>query len=313
MRETINLLNNKGQKKFEVVSFYRFTKFKKELLQHIRQTLLKKGEELKVRGLILLSTEGINATVSGPVHQISKYLKCIEGIIGIKDLFYKRSLSNIYGFKKLRIKFKKEIVNMGIKMPKHLVDDFANLEPEEWEAMLSEKNLTVLDIRNDYEVEIGKFKKAKTLDLKEFHEFPEKLKKAKLSKDSKTLIYCTGGIRCEKALLEMKKQGFKDIYQLKGGIINYLKQYPHKNFEGECFVFDHRVALDQALKTSSRYELCPHCGQPADQEISCLHCLKSAKVCEKCLSKKGEHLRTCTKNCAYHFRAGHRCKKLIKK
>ena len=309
MKQKINSLNDKT---FEVVSFYSFTRFRKELLQDIRQILMEKGEKMAVRGLILISPEGINATVSGPVRQVSKYLQCIEETTGIKDLFYKRSYSDIYGFKKLRIKFKTEIVTIGERISKNLVDDFANLEPEEWETMLCEKDLTVLDIRNDYEVEIGKFKRAKTLGLKEFREFPEKLQQAQFDKDNKTLIYCTGGIRCEKALLEMKKQGFKEVYQLKGGVINYLKEYPHKSFEGECFVFDHRVALDQNMEVSDRYELCPHCGQPADQDISCLHCAKPAKVCEKCLNKKLDHLQTCTKNCAYHFSAGHHCKKLTK-
>ena len=317
MKQKMQSVNNKEkskqQKKFEVVSFYKFIRFKRESLQHIRKTLLEKGEQLKVRGLILLSPEGINATVSGPVSQVSQYLQCIEETIGIKRLFYKRSFSEIYGFKKLRIKLKTEIINMGAKTPRNLVDEFAHLEPEEWEAMFCEKELTVLDIRNDYEVEIGKFKRAKTLALKEFREFPEKLKEVKeLKKDNKTLIYCTGGIRCEKALVEMRKQGFKEVYQLKGGIINYLKEYPNKSFEGECFVFDHRVALDQNLKVSDRYELCPHCGQPADQDISCVHCSKPVKVCKKCLAQKKNYLKTCTKNCMYHFRAGHSCKKLTK-
>jgi len=110
----------------------------------------------------------------------------------------------------------------------------------------------------------------------------------------------------------MKKQSFKEVYQLKGGIIKYLKEYPYKNFEGECFVFDHRAALDQILEVSTKYKLCPHCGQSADQNISCLHCSKPVKVCKKCLNKKIGHLKTCSKNCAYHFRSGHSCKKLAK-
>jgi len=210
------------QKKFEVVSFYNFTQLQGELLQNIRQTLLRKGEKLEIRGLILLSQEGINATLSGPVHRVSKYLQCIEKTTKIKNLFYKRSFSNIYGFKKLIIKCKKEIVNMGLKIPKHLMNQPTSLEAKDWEEMLCEKNLTVLDIRNDYEVEIGKFKKAKVLGLKEFHEFSEKLKQKKLNKNRKTLIYCTGGIRCEKALVEMKKQGFKN-YQA-SHILELLKQ-----------------------------------------------------------------------------------------
>ena len=114
------------------------------------------------------------------------------------------------------------------------------------------------------------------------------------------LIFCTGGIRCEKGILEMQRRGFNNVYQLEGGILNYLEKKPGQEFEGECFVFDHRVAVDQDLKPSARYKLCPHCGQPAETKIECGRCDSEAFVCGDCLTQNFK-ANTCSKNCAYHF------------
>lgn len=296
------------EKNNEIVSFYRFTPFSRSHLKKIRMELLQKGEKEQVVGLILLSTEGINTTVSGKQENINNYLNFIEQVTGKDDFFYKRSPSHIPAFKKLRVKIKKEIITFK-KSPSSASFGFHDLEPDEWESMLNEKQITVLDIRNDYEVELGQFKRAENLKLKEFNEFPQKLKYVELPKEQKTLLYCTGGIRCEKAIAEMKKQGFKEVYQLRGGILHYLKSFPNKSFEGECFVFDHRVAVDQNLKPSNQYSLCPHCGQAAGEKIECMRCGKQTKICKHCLGKSLDYLMTCTKNCAHHFRLGHRCKK----
>ena len=295
----------------EIISFYRFIDLSQSNLEDMQKKLLQKGQALKLRGLILLSQEGINVTISGLEPNLTNYLSFIENLTGINDFFYKKSFIQKPAFKALRIKVKKEIINSK-KNTSPPAQGFYDLEPEEWEAMLNEQNLNLLDIRNDYEVEIGKFKKALTMGLKEFSEFPQKLKqKVNLPKDQKTLVYCTGGIRCEKAITEMKNQGFKEVYQLKGGIIHYLKTFPNKSFKGECFVFDHRVAVDQNLHPSEKYSLCPHCGQAGAEVIKCSHCRKPAKVCGHCL-KKAKHFITCSKNCAHHFRLGHKCKKVAK-
>ena len=283
---------------YQIVSFYHFTPFSKSQLNTLQKELEKQGEN--ITGLILLGTEGINATLFGTKEDLENYLKKVEQLTNIKDFFYKKSPAKISAFKALRIKVKKEIIAFK-KSSVSAEFGFHNLEPEEWEAMLNEQEVTLLDIRNDYEVDIGQFKKAKNLNLKEFSEFPEKVKSAGLSKEQKTLLYCTGGIRCEKAIAEMKKQGFKEVYQLKGGILHYLKSFPNKSFEGECFVFDRRAAVDQNLNPSQKYSLCPHCGQAGGEMITCMQCGKKAKVCQHCLNKKQDHLTTCTKNCAYHF------------
>ena len=324
-----NILDNLS---LEVVSFYRFKKLARFSLKSIKKSLLKEGLRLRIRGLILLSSDGINATVSGSSEDIYHYLQYIEDIMGIDDFLYKRGISSTWGFKCLRVKIKRSIITMekgvlkmyfsiikqkclagfrvALKLLQFIVPCIGcrkqqetgnisafSLSPSEVENMLKE-DVTILDIRNDYEVELGRFKRSQDLDIKEFGEFPEKLRQASLDKQKKTLIYCTGGIRCEKALKEMHRQGFEDVSLLKGGILHYLKEFPHRNFEGECFVFDQRVALDQEGRPSQRYALCPHCGQAADQKKECIHCAKLFKICKKCLSKGV--LVTCSKNCAYH-------------
>ncbi len=296
---------------YQIVSFYRFVSFPKPVLKQMKETLIKTGAEKNIVGLILLSVEGINATISGNKDNVNDYLRTVEQITGIDNFFYKKSPSPIPAFKKLRVKAKQQIISFRKSQSVTADFGFHNLEPDEWESLLNEEQVTVLDIRNDYEIEVGQFKRSRNLKLKEFSEFSEKLKSSTLPKAQKTLLYCTGGIRCEKAILEMKKQGFKELYQLKGGILNYLKTFPNRSFEGECFVFDHRVAVDQNLKASSKYALCPHCGQAGGKTIDCLHCGKKFKICKHCLKKQIKYLMTCTKNCSHHFRMGHKCKKVF--
>ena len=199
---------------------------------------------------------------------------------------------------------------MGKLYPK-LKERNSHLKPKEWEDKMK-KDVQVLDLRNEYEVELGQFQGAAQLHLESFQDFPEKLDHLKIDKNKETLIYCTGGIRCEKAIEIMREKEFKKVYQLKGGILNYLKEYPEGYFENECFVFDHRVALDKNLKASKKYSLCPHCGQPGDVWISCRHCKKKSVICKSC-KERFSHYETCSKNCAYHFKSGHRCREKYKK
>ncbi len=300
----------KASQKFEIVSFYKFLPLASSRLPYIKKKLLEQTGSLY--GLVLLSTEGINATLSGPKGGLSSFLEKIKKLLSTKeDFFYKKSLSPVKGFKKLRVKIKKEIITMDQKNFKALKPSLF-LEPGEWEKEQQKSGTQVLDIRNDYEVRLGKFKKATHLNLKEFSRFPQSLKTAALDKNKKTLIYCTGGIRCEKALSEMKRQGFQKVYSLKGGIIHYLKKYPYKSFEGDCFVFDHRVALNQEGRVCEKYRLCPHCGDAAAHSVSCLHCGRKILICRACLNKKENRLKTCGKNCSHHFQMGHRCKKPFK-
>ncbi|MDP6561832.1 MAG: rhodanese-like domain-containing protein [Candidatus Peribacteraceae bacterium] len=133
--------------------------------------------------------------------------------------------------------------------------------------------------------------------IQTFQEFSDYVENSGIPKDKKVLMYCTGGIRCEKACLEMERQGYENVFQLEGGILRYMKERPHCNWNGECFVFDHRVAVNEEMKPSERYGLCPHCGDPGDRCITCEHCQKPGMMCARCIESM--NCRACSKNCAY--------------
>jgi len=255
-----------------------------------------------------MGEEGINACLCGKGKPLEGYKKQISRLFK-KQFFWKDSYCGKWSFKRLAVCIKKEIISVGQTYP-HLRENNRYITPKEWENKLKKK-VQILDLRNSYEVELGQFKGAKNLNIESFQEFPNKLDGSEIDKNRETLIYCTGGIRCEKAIEIMKDKGFKNVYQLEGGILNYLKKYPNSQFEKECFVFDHRVALDQNLQASKRYSLCPHCGQPGDLNIICKHCEKLAVICKLC-KDRFFYYETCSKNCAYHFKSGHKCYKKYK-
>lgn len=280
-----------------ITTFYKFIPMEVEDWSWFQKQLLDRA--IGLRGLLLVGTEGCNGTLSGSEEAISDYKKFLQVHFG--KLVFKDSWSDKHPFHEMKVKVKREIVSLNRP---DLVPNSKrfHLSPGEWDQAL--KEAVVLDVRNKYETQIGRFKKALDPKLDEFNEFPEYLKNLNLSKDQKILMYCTGGIRCEKALLSANEQGYKNVYQLEGGILNYLKEFPNKEFHGECFIFDYRVAVDQKLQPSQKYRLCPHCGEPGDQSIGCLQCGKKDIVCIHCFNKAAE-LRTCSKNCAHHFKLGH--------
>ena len=176
-----------------------------------------------------------------------------------------------------------------------------HLSPEKWnEVLKNEKDFVLLDTRNWYEVRIGTFKNAVDPKIEQFTELPEFVTEQAYPKDQKMLIFCTGGIRCEKAILDLEKRGYENVYQLEGGILNYLEKFPNDQFEGECFVFDGRVAVDQDLAPSQIYKLCPHCGQPSEVTITCARCDTEAMICRHC-QEKALVGQVCSKNCAHHY------------
>lgn len=297
----------------KISSFYKFFSIKKQDLPALRSALEGKAQALKLRGMAGLATEGLNATFCGKAENIDQ-LKPLVCSLFKQEFFWKDSSCEKWGFKRLSIKIKRDIINAGkvAKAPFLPKELRGHISPKEWEKKLKTGGVSILDVRNHYETQLGRFKGALDLNMANFQEFPDKLKNAPLQKDKETLIYCTGGIRCEKAVGIMKNRGFKQVWQLEGGILNYLREYPHSQFTSECFVFDHRAALDQDLKASVRYSLCPHCGQAGDKRISCLQCGREAVVCKACESWE-KHRQTCSKNCAYHFKSGHRARKRFSK
>ena len=288
-------------------SFYKFFHIYKPHLQQYKAKVTDLAGNQEVKGLILISEEGLNASFCGRIQSIENLKPAIQKLFNQKFL-WKDSMSEKQSFKRLSVKIKKEIINIGQNCQ---LNQKANgqLSPQEWEIKLQKKT-QILDVRNSYEIALGQFKSAQHLNMEAFQEFPQKLKRSSLAKEKEILLYCTGGIRCEKAIKVMKNKGFQKVYQLEGGILNYLKYFPNSHFKNDCFVFDHRVALNQSLEVSNKYSLCPHCGQPGSLKITCKHCSAPCMICSFC-EKKSLHYKTCSKNCAYHLKKGHLCKKNI--
>jgi UPF0176 protein len=286
---------------FDVLSFYFFLELSANKIDSISADIASYEELIHLRGLIIIAPEGINGTVSCPLGTISKFTEFLENQIARGDWKYKFSASEKLPFKRLSIKIREEIVSSGYPELKPDSTDSSHLSPREWHEILSkEKEYYLIDVRNDYEVSLGTFKGAINPGTKDFKEFPEFVSSSNIPKDQAVYICCTGGIRCEKAYLEMKNLGYDKVYQLDGGILHYVENYPDGLFEGECFVFDDRVALDKNLEASKSYALCPHCGDPAKDLVSCKWCESQKKICSKC--QKIEHKMTCSKNCSYHYK-----------
>lgn len=286
----------------KVVTFYKFRPIEADRLESLKVDLTKKAEQLNIKGLLLIGVEGCNATISGEEESLEVFKRQLKELPEIGELTFKESKAENHPFRRFKVDIREEIVTLKdtAAVPRSITNN--HLPPREWQRVLeSEPDVVLIDTRNSYETEIGIFEGAIDLNLKKFSDFPEKVKELQIPREKKVLMYCTGGIRCEKAILDMQKQGYENVFQLEGGILKYLEEYPHQKFSGECFVFDHRVSVDQSLQPSKRYKLCPHCGNPADVSVECVLCQKPAVVCKHCLSDDKD-LRACSKNCAYHAR-----------
>ncbi len=269
-----------------VVAFYKFFDVSNLFdLQTLLDSILSRTE---IKGTILLANEGINGTISGKKNEISEALESIWKIENLTDLKPKFSLAPKNPFFRMKIKFKKEIVTLGIKdvSPNYIVGKY--IEPEKWNELISDKNLLLIDTRNDYEVSIGTFENALNPNIKNFREFPKWVSKNLIKKDpeiknKKIAMFCTGGIRCEKSTSYLKSLGFEDVFHLEGGILKYLEKIPekHSKWNGSCFVFDYRVSVQHNLKLGN-YDMCFACRMPIKEEDkkhkffvqgeSCHHC-----------------------------------------
>ncbi|MGZ3772292.1 MAG: oxygen-dependent tRNA uridine(34) hydroxylase TrhO [Pseudobdellovibrionaceae bacterium] len=286
---------------YYVTTFYFFLKLSDPAT--VQKELELKAEELNIKGLIILGTEGFNSTcAASSIDSFLAWKQYIRDYFNLPDLFFKDSDSEKPPFRRFKAKIRQEIVTTGI--PEYVPPEGKNfhLAPAEWNRVLKDENdFVMIDTRNWYEYKIGTFKGALNPNIEKFTDFPDYIEKQGISKDKKMLIFCTGGIRCEKGILELQNQGYKNVYQLEGGIINYIKEFPNDQFEGECFVFDHRVSLDQNLKPSRKYGLCPHCGQPSEIKISCKRCDSEEMICVDC-AKLELKKDTCSKNCAHQYK-----------
>jgi UPF0176 protein len=288
---------------FHIASFYFFKKIKQDELLSIRAWLMGKADLKRILGLMILGTEGLNVTVTSKnAESLNLFIKEVLFFFSEKNVSIKKSKSQKPPFRKFVVKIREEIVTIGD--PKIVPSgNKQHLTPDQWHQMLESDDVVVIDTRNDYEVEIGTFRNAIDLKMKEFSEFSEKMKNFKSEKEKPHLIFCTGGIRCEKAIFAMEELGYKNVYQLEGGILNYMEQYPQGQFDGECFVFDSRVALNKDLDPSQVYSLCPQCGEVGSIDIECKKCDEPTKLCKKCFALTNEkpEFYTCSKNCRHHY------------
>ncbi|MEZ9237761.1 rhodanese-related sulfurtransferase [Shewanella sp. 10N.286.52.A9] len=251
----------------------------------IRAPLLDKMESSEIRGTLLLAKEGINGTVAGSQQAIDGLLEWLATQDGLADIVYKLSFDDNMPFYRTKVKLKKEIVTMGVEGidPREVVGTY--VKPKDWNQLISDPEVLLVDTRNDYEVQIGTFKNAVNPVTETFREFPEYVKEnLDPNKHKKVAMFCTGGIRCEKSTAYLKEQGFDEVYHLEGGILKYLEEVkPEQSlWEGECFVFDNRVAVNHQLEKGG-YDQCNACRMPITQEemqteayvqgVSCPHCI----------------------------------------
>jgi len=228
-------------------------------------------QTLNLFGRIYIASEGINGTLSGTHEQIESYKNFLLALDGFVNTEFKEDDSDYVPFVKLVVKTRPEIVTLKTNEKFDIQKDGGNhLSPAQWKEVLdSNEEYILLDIRNDYESKIGHFEGAIRPDEKNFYDFPTWLDKTELDKNKKVLMYCTGGIRCEKFSALMKKKGFKDVNQLHGGIINYAKEIGDAHFQGKCFVFDDRLAVPIQKDQQEPLTKCEITGQPCDSYLNC--------------------------------------------
>jgi UPF0176 protein len=240
-------------KPITIATFYKFVPIAQP--QRLQKEFKEAGDALGIKGTILLAEEGINCTLSGTDVAIKKMLMIITANPEIGGLRYQLSYADEMPFKRYFVKVKTEIVALGMPEVNPLNRVGTYVSPNEWNDLLADPQVTVIDVRNEYEVTLGKFKGAINPHTEVFKEFPQYIRQQlDPQKNRKVAMYCTGGVRCEKASALMLELGFEEIYHLKGGILNYLATVPAElsQWQGECFIFDDRLALDVELQIAQK-------------------------------------------------------------
>ena len=277
-------------KSYKIISLYCFSQIKKDLILNLRQELLAYDDH-GLCGLIILAEEGINGTICGNEQIVNKCYEKIKKFFKNYDLNEKISFSKKRVFKKLKIKIKPEIVTMGMSNINPESKSGIYLDPNQWNSLLSDEQTIIIDTRNHYEVSLGTFANSINPNINNFREFPNWLDKnmnklIKNNQNTNIAMFCTGGIRCEKATSLLRIKGFENVYHLKGGILKYLENISSdKNlYEGECYVFDERVALDNKLERGS-YSICHACGMPlSSEDKKKMHFIEGIQ-CHLCVDK----------------------------
>ena len=265
--------------KFKIIAFYEFIEIKN--LLEIKENLRKFATLNRIKGTILISREGINGTVAGSQNSIDELVSKLASY-GLKKINPKFSYSEFLPFPRLKVRLKKEIVTFR-KNDLDLENNKGEyVDPENWNNILNDPEITIIDVRNDFEVEMGSFKNSINPKTKNFTEFKEYADK-NIINSKKIAMFCTGGIRCEKASSYLVSSGVEKVYQLKGGILKYLENININDslFDGECFVFDRRVSLIHGLKEGS-YRICSGCRNPINEEDKKSKFYEEGVSCKKC-------------------------------
>ncbi|MFA0963024.1 rhodanese-related sulfurtransferase [Roseivirga sp. BDSF3-8] len=240
--------------------------------------------ENELRGRIIVASEGLNGTVSGTREACEQYMKDVKSDPRFAHTDFKVEAHDRHAFAKLHVRVKPEIVHSGLGHLKPYEKTGTHLSPEEFKKLKDQQDVVVLDVRSNYEHNVGRFKNALTLNIENFRDFPDKVKELEQYKDKKVLTYCTGGIKCEKASAYLLEQGFKDVYQLHGGIIKYGIEAGGEDFEGKCYVFDNRLTVDVNSVNPTVISQCFVCGTKSDRMVNCANpvCNKHVAICEEC-------------------------------
>ena len=277
--------NNPTLDKYIISTFYKFL-----VLENYKELKIKFDKSLSktnIKGTILLANEGINGTIAGLESDLNKFFLYIDKFSQLKDITPKFSSSKKNPFLRMKVRLKQEIVTIGIPdvSPSNLVGKYLNVE--EWNEFLNESDSMIIDTRNNYEVSIGTFKNSINPKIKSFRDFPNWVQKnlidKKVSKKSKIGMFCTGGIRCEKSTSYLKQLGFENVFHLDGGILKYLENVKsdENEWKGECFVFDYRVSLNDALE-KGEYDMCYACRMPLSKENKKNNLYLKGQSCEYC-------------------------------
>ena len=273
---------------FHIFGFYKFIKLKNP--KFFKKNFINILKLNSIRGTIIISHEGLNGTISGKSINVQKVIKNIKSFYNFKNFDSENySVCDFQPFKKGKIKIKNEVVPIGKQF---YLNNRRNsyVEPNKWNNFLKQKNVHIIDVRKSFEYDVGTFKGAKNPNLDNFRDFPKYFKK--FNKKNKIAMFCTGGVRCEKASSYLKRKGFNNVFQLKGGILNYLKNISKNSsmWKGECYVFDNRVSVKHKLKIGT-YSICSGCRKPISlnekksekyfEGISCPKCHDKLSVSQK--------------------------------
>ncbi len=275
-----------------ICALYKFVRL--DAFEALREPLINKMTSVEVKGTLLLAAEGINGTIAGSQAGIDTVLAFLNEQPGLDNIVHKESYAQTNPFHRTKVKLKTEIVTMGVEGidPNQVVGTY--VKPKDWNALISDPEVVLVDTRNDYEIEIGTFKNAINPNTATFREFPEYVEKnLDKNKHKKVAMYCTGGIRCEKSTAYLKEQGFEEVYHLEGGILKYLEEVPSAEtmWQGECFVFDGRVAVNHDLE-QGQYDQCFACRFPlTEAEKESEHYIEGVS-CHRCYDKVTEAQRS---------------------